>query len=109
MARVWFPANVPNVTYHHWSAGAALATTIAHKGGLAGAKAMAVSVIDFLKNPDRVAEAKDTFRREIGDTEYKPLLPSGQQPQKDLNYAMMEKFRPLMEPHYVREKPVFTA
>ena len=109
MARVWFPANVPNVTYHHWSAGAALATTIAHKGGLAGAKAMAVSVIDFLKNPDRVAEAKDTFRREIGDTEYKPLLPSGQQLQKDLNYAMMEKFRPLMEPHYVREKPVFTA
>ena len=26
MARVWFPANVPNVAYHHWSAGAALAT-----------------------------------------------------------------------------------
>ena len=48
MARVMFPGNVPNIAYHHWSAGAALATSIAHKGGLVGAKALATSVLDFL-------------------------------------------------------------
>ena len=44
MGRVWFPGNVPHLPFHHWSAGAALATSIAHKGGLAGAKALAASV-----------------------------------------------------------------
>jgi aminobenzoyl-glutamate utilization protein B len=109
MARVWFPSNVPNVAYHHWSGGAALATSIAHKGGVVGAKAMATSVIDFLKNPERVAQAKDTFRQEIGDTKYEPLLPAGQHPDPDLNKAMMEKYRPQMESHYVKERPVFTV
>lgn len=107
MARVWFPANVPNLVYHHWTAGAALATSIAHKGGLVGAKALAASVIDFLKDPARVDEAKEGFRREIGDAKYRPLLPEGQTPPADLNAATMEKYRPLMEPHYLRERPVF--
>lgn len=107
MARVWFPANVPNLVYHHWTAGAALATSIAHKGGLVGAKALAASVIDFLKDPARVDEAKEVFRREIGDARYRPLLPEGQRPPPDLNAATMQKYRPLMEPHYIRERPVF--
>jgi aminobenzoyl-glutamate utilization protein B len=109
MARVWFPSNVPNVTYHHWSAGAALATSIAHKGGIAGAKALAASVIDFLKDPARVAEANRTFREEIGGVEYRPLLPPGQRPPADLNLAIMQKYRALMEPHYLSEQPVFTV
>ncbi|MSQ70577.1 MAG: amidohydrolase [Betaproteobacteria bacterium] len=109
MARVWFPSNVPNVAYHHWSGGAALATSIAHKGGIVGAKALTTSVIDLLMNPAHIEQAKDTFRQEIGDTKYAPLLPAGQHPDPDLNKAMMEKFRPLMEPYYVRERPVFVA
>jgi len=109
MARVWFPGNVPNLVYHHWSAGAALATTIAHKGGLVGAKALATSIIDFLKNPGRVAEAKESFLRETGGESYRPLLPEGQRPPQDLNAATMEKYRALMERHYVRERPVFSA
>ena len=51
MGRVWFPANVPHLPFHHWTAGAALATAIAHKGGEVGAKALAASVIDYLPNP----------------------------------------------------------
>jgi len=109
MARISFPANVPGINYHHWAAGAALATSIAHKGGAAGAKALATSVIDFLKDASLVATARETFRREIGDVVYRPLLPNGQQPPVDLNAVAMAKFRPLMEAHYLHERPVFRA
>ena len=109
MARVGFPGNVPNIAYHHWSAGAALATSIAHKGGVVGAKALATSVIDFLKEPGLIAAAKESFRRELGGIVYKPLLPPEQKPPADLNAALMTKFRPLMEPHYRREPPRFAA
>ncbi len=107
MARVVFPGNVPNIAYHHWSAGAALATSIAHKGGLVGAKALATSVLDFLRDPALVAAAKETFKRELGDVAYRPLLPAEQRPPSDLNAAIMTKYRPLMEPHYPRERPQF--
>jgi aminobenzoyl-glutamate utilization protein B len=107
MGRVWFPGNVPHLPFHHWSAGAALATSIAHKGGLAGAKALAASVIDYLQNRDLVAQTRDSFRDELGGVAYKPLLPDGQQPPAHLNHALMEKFRPAMEAHYVQAEPEF--
>jgi aminobenzoyl-glutamate utilization protein B len=85
----------------------ALATTIAHKGALAGAKAMAASAIDLFMDPQLVAQAKETFREEIGDTEYRPLLPPDQQPPLELNRDLMERYRPAMREHYPKEKPVF--
>jgi aminobenzoyl-glutamate utilization protein B len=109
MGRVWFPGNVPNVAFHHWAAGAALATSIAHKGGLAGAKALAASVIDLLRDRALVAEAKKTFAQEIEGSNYRSLLPADQQPPLDLNAATMDKYRPAMEAHYLREEPVFHA
>lgn len=109
MARVWFPSNVPNLVYHHWTAGSALATSIAHKGGVAGAKAMACSVIEFFQSPALVARAKETFAAEVGGQPYRPLLPGSQKPPADLNKAVMDKYRPLMEPHYVKQRPVFKA
>jgi aminobenzoyl-glutamate utilization protein B len=109
MGRVWFPGNVPHLPFHHWTAGAPLATSIAHKGGVAGAKVLAMSVIDYLTTPQLVAETKRTFAREIGDTVYRPLLPDGQRAPADLNEALMEKFRPQMEAHYLAERPVFAA
>jgi aminobenzoyl-glutamate utilization protein B len=107
MVRVMFPANIPGINFHHWAAGAALATTIAHKGGLAGAKALAASVLDFLKDPALVTAAKEAFKQETGGIPYRSLLPEGQKPPVELNAVAMEKFRPLMEAHYVRERPVF--
>jgi aminobenzoyl-glutamate utilization protein B len=107
MVRVMFPANIPGINFHHWAAGAALATTIAHKGGLAGAKALAASVLDFLKDPALVAAAKEGFKQETGGMPYRSLLPEGQKPPIELNAVAMDKFRPLMEAHYVRERPVF--
>jgi len=105
---ITFPSNVPGVSYHHWSAGVSLATSIAHKGAVAGAKAMAASAVDLLMDPSLVAKAKETFKVEIGDVEYKPLLPPDQKPPLELNRDLMERFRPAMREHYLKEKPVFS-
>jgi aminobenzoyl-glutamate utilization protein B len=107
MGRLTFPANVPELPYHNWTAGAALATTIAHKGGLVGAKALAGSVVDLFADPKLIARAKETFKAEIGDIKYAPLLPDGQQPPADLNRDMMEQWRAPMRAHYVKETPKF--
>jgi aminobenzoyl-glutamate utilization protein B len=108
MAKYYYPANIPNISSHHWAAGVALATTIAHKGALAGAKVMAASIVECFLNPAIVAEARRTFKEELGGIAYRPLLPGGQKPPLELNRAMMEKYRPLMAQHYVKEKPSFS-
>ena len=109
MGRVWFPSNVPHLPFHHWTAGAALATSIAHKGGVVGAKALAASVIDYLSVPGLVDETRASFAREIGDVTYQPLIPADQRAPADLNAVLMEKFRPAMEAHYPKERPEFRA
>jgi aminobenzoyl-glutamate utilization protein B len=104
---ITFPSNIPGVSYHHWSAGVSLATSIAHKGAVAGAKAMAGSALDLFLEPKLVAKAKETFKDEVGDTEYRPLLPPDQKPPLELNRDIMERYRPAMRQHYLKEKPVF--
>lgn len=109
MGRLWFPANVPYLPFHHWSAGAPLATSIAHKGGLAGTKALAMSVIEYFQTPALVEETKDSFKRELAGTVYKPLLPDGQRAPAHLNAEIMERYRPAMEKHYLKREPEFVA
>jgi len=107
MVKFTYPANIPNIGFHHWAAGVSLATSIAHKGAVAGAKVMALSVLDFLEHPERVAEAKASFHAELAGIEYKSLLPPEQKPPVELNRATMEKFRAAMRQHYVKAEPHF--
>ncbi|MCC6775731.1 MAG: amidohydrolase [Hyphomicrobiales bacterium] len=107
MGRVWFPSNIPHAAFHHWSAGAALTTSIAHKGALVGAKVLAASALDFITSVDAVQDAWRTFEAETAGTTYRSLLPAGQQPPVELNRALMERYRPLMEPHYLQGDPQF--
>jgi aminobenzoyl-glutamate utilization protein B len=107
MGRISFPANVPNIAFHHWSGGAALATSIAHKGCLAGAKALAGTIIDLITEPPLLERVRSTFASEIGDVRYRPLLPPDQKPPVDLNRELMEQFRPKMRAHYPQERPRF--
>jgi aminobenzoyl-glutamate utilization protein B len=107
MVKFYFPGSIPHINFHHWAAGVPLATSIAHKGALAGAKVMAACIVECLKDPAIVAEAKRTFKEEIAGVAYRPLLPAHQKPPVDLNRAMMDKYRPLMAKHYLKEKPVF--
>lgn len=108
MTRVWFPANVPHIPFHHWAGGAALATGIAHKGGQIGASVIATSAIDFLKNPALVERARESFCQSTNGVTYQSLLPAHQKPPVDNNAALMEQFRKSMEPFYVRQRPSFT-
>lgn len=107
MTRLYFPANIPHVRYHHWSAGAALATSIAHKGAVAGAKALAGAMLDFLTVPGLVAEAKASFATEIAGTRYEPLIDPGQAAPVSMNHDAMERHRAAMRPYYPAEPVVF--
>jgi len=107
MAKVYFPANIPNINFHHWAAGVALATSIAHKGAAAGSKVLANSIIECMVNPDVVEEARRTFAKEIEGVRYTSMLPPDQKPPLALNADMMERYRDAMREHYVKEKPAF--
>jgi aminobenzoyl-glutamate utilization protein B len=107
MGRVHFPGNIPGAAFHHWSAGAALTTSIAHKGALAGTRTLAAAALHFFTSRDAVAEAWRVFEREIAGHHYRPLLPATQKPPVELNRVLMDRFRPLMEPHYVEGTPGF--
>ncbi len=100
--RVTMPTNVGNVPGHHWAATIAVATSIAHKGEVAGAKVLAGSLVDLLTKPELLAKAKETFKKEIAGATYKPLLPADQKPPLSLNAEEMAKYRDLMKPHYLR-------
>src|SRR5262245_13628172 len=107
MVKVYFPGNIPNIAFHHWAAGVSLATSIAHKGAVAGAKAMAAAVIECLQNPALVDEAKRSFKEELGGIEYRPLLPPDQKPPLALNRDMMERFRAPLARHYLKGRAKF--
>lgn len=97
--RLRYPANIPGMTYHHWSAGIAEATPIAHKGSNVGAQVIAMTAMDVLLDPDLVAEAW-RYHREVQTKDYQwvSLIPEGTQPPIHLNAERMERFRPQIEP-----------
>src|SRR5262249_59784913 len=45
-AAMFYPANIPNLPGHNWANAIAMATPIAHKGVLARAKVMALTIVD---------------------------------------------------------------
>src|SRR6059036_2091372 len=57
-----FPSNIPGLPGHNWANAISMATPIAHKGATAGAKVMAMTVLDFLMRPELVTQAWDYFR-----------------------------------------------
>ncbi|MCB0687827.1 MAG: amidohydrolase [Saprospiraceae bacterium] len=99
-----FPSNIPGLQGHHWSNAVAMATPIAHKGVVAGAKAEAMTLLDFICNPTKVDDAWKYFREEQGmDTEYKPMVTEEDQPAIYLNSEIMSEFRPQLEKFYYDE------
>jgi aminobenzoyl-glutamate utilization protein B len=107
MAKLYFPANVPGATAHHWGAGVVLAHRIGHKGAEAGATALAFATLECFRNPAIVEEAKRTFAEEVAGVQYRSLLPPGQKPPVTLNHDLMERFRPQMAKHYLADEPRF--
>jgi aminobenzoyl-glutamate utilization protein B len=96
-----YPANIPGGPGHNWADGVAMATPIAHKGVIAGAKAQAMTMLDILTKPEIVAKAWDYFKNvQTKDVQYKSFIRDGDKPATFLNEKIMEKYRPLMKPLY---------
>jgi aminobenzoyl-glutamate utilization protein B len=100
-----YPSNIPGLQGHHWSNAVAMATPIAHKGVVAGAKVEAMTILDFLLKPELVDQAWDYYRKvQMQDQEYKPMISEDEKPAIYLNTEIMAEFRPELEKYYYNEK-----
>ncbi len=96
-----YPANIPGTTGHHWSSAIAMATPIAHKGCLQGAKVHAYTMLDLLLKPALVQQAWDYFTSvQTKDQKYVPLIRPDDKPPVWLNTKIMAEYRERMKKFY---------
>ena len=96
-----FPANFQAGPGHNWANAIPMATPIAHKGTVAGARVQAMTLLDALTRPDLIAQAREYFDKVQNKTQrYRPLLRPQDQPATHLNKAIMDKYRPEMRKYY---------
>lgn len=96
-----YPSNIPNLPGHHWSNAISMATPIAHKGIVYGAKAEAMTLVDLLLKPQIIKDAWDYYRNEqTKDIQYIPLVGEKDNPAIYLNQKIMEEFKPKLKPYY---------
>jgi len=96
-----FPANFQAGPGHNWANAIAMATPIAHKGVVAGAKAQAMTVLDLLMRPDVVSQAWEYFRTvQTKGVTYTPLIRPEDKPAIWLNEETMAKYRPELKKYY---------
>ncbi|SEC55453.1 aminobenzoyl-glutamate utilization protein B [Maribacter dokdonensis] len=99
-----YPSNIPGLQGHHWSNAIAMATPIAHKGVVAGAKVEAMTIIDFLLKPELMKGAWDYFNNEQQkETKYQPMISESDMPPIYLNKDKQDQFRPALEKYYYDE------
>lgn len=100
-----YPSNIPGAIGHNVTSAMAMATPIAHKGVVQGAKAVALTVLDIATTPQLVADAKAYFNDvQLKDQKYDPVLQPSDQPAIWLNAETMQRLRPKMEPYYYNPK-----
>lgn len=96
-----YPSNIPGLVGHNKMAAAAMATPIAHKGALVGARAVALTVVDLLTQPRILADARDYFQNvQLKEQTYAPVLTDADKPPVHLNAKVMKEYRPDMEKYY---------
>lgn len=99
-----FPSNIPNMIGHNVTSAMAMATPIAHKGAIAGAKAVALTVLDLLTTPEELVKAKQYFDNDQQKYDhYKPFVTATDVPAIHVNDDYMRTYRPMMEPYYYDE------
>lgn len=99
--QLFYPANIPGTKGHHWADAIAMATPIAHKGSVAGAKAVALTLIDMITNPALLDSAKAYFTNvQTKDVHYQPFITANDPPSIFLNKAIMDTYREKMRPFY---------
>jgi aminobenzoyl-glutamate utilization protein B len=100
-----FPSNIPGTPGHNWANAIAMATPIAHKGVVAGAKVQAMTMIDLILTPQIVVDAKDYFDNvQTKEIKYKPFIAPTDLPPIWLNAEIMAKYREQMKKFYYDPK-----
>src|SRR5258705_345759 len=95
------PSNIPGLPGHNWANAISMATPIAPKGATAGAKVMAMTVLDLLMRPELVTQAWDYFRTvQTKDIKNQPLIRPQDRPAIELNRDIMARCRPQMRRFY---------
>ena len=96
-----FPSNIPNMIGHNVTSAMAMATPIAHKGAVVGAKAVAMTVLDMMTTPKLLADAKTYFQDvQLKTDHYDPIIKPSDKPAIWLNAKTMKELRPQMEKFY---------
>ena len=93
-----FPANFSGLAGHHWANAMAMATPIAHKGAVAGAKVLAATMLDLLEDPGLIEDAWSYFQEEqLSQVEYVPFIGPNDPPAIEKNSDTMGEFQERLE------------
>jgi aminobenzoyl-glutamate utilization protein B len=96
-----YPSNIPGGPGHNWANGVSMATPIAHKGVVAGAKVQALTMLDILLHPEITEKAWEYYKNvQTKNEKYTSFIRDGDVPAIWLNKAIMEKYRPQMKTMY---------
>ncbi|MGA1359641.1 MAG: amidohydrolase [Gemmatimonadaceae bacterium] len=100
-----YPSNIPGPPGHNWANSIVMATPIAHKGALAGAKVQALTMLDILLKPQVVADAWTYFREvQTKETKYTAFISPTDQPPIYLNAEIMARYKPELQKYYYDPK-----
>lgn len=75
------PAESPG---HSWQNVASIGSTIGEKGTIYAAKALAVTAIQLLEDPDAIAAARADWKQRMDGKNYFTFIPNGQEPPKQI-------------------------
>jgi aminobenzoyl-glutamate utilization protein B len=96
-----YPSNIPHLPGHNWSNAITMATPIAHKGDVAGAKVQALTLFDLITNHKLVQDAWEYFDNVQTKTiKYQPLIRPQDKPAIWLNEKTMANYRERMKKLY---------
>jgi aminobenzoyl-glutamate utilization protein B len=96
-----YPSNIPGLPGHNWANAISMATPIAHKGAVAGAKVQALTMLDILFTPKVVADAWSYFKDvQTRDIKYQPFIRPQDQPPIYLNADIMARYRDQQKKFY---------
>jgi aminobenzoyl-glutamate utilization protein B len=96
-----YPSNIPELPGHNWTDAIAMATPIAHKGVVAGAKVVAMTTLDLLTDAKLRRAANDYFTNVQTKTQkYLPMIGQTDKPAIEINAEIMARYKPELSKYY---------
>jgi aminobenzoyl-glutamate utilization protein B len=96
-----YPSNISGGPGHNWANAITMATPIAYKGVITGAKVQAMTILDIVVRPELVQQSWDYFNNvQTKNIKYKSFLRPDDKPAIWLNKKIMDEYRPRMKAFY---------